>query len=147
MEGKIMDYTILWIILSCIGVVGLIVGLTWLFKRLNVDITKLLIILDPLETIFEFIKKVLVDMGIEESELSVYSDTVLDTLEYLKTLDPEIGIESKMAESTAYCEGLLVKFGIDVTPVRSEIIKQIIPILWNLYDAIQKTQTEIEFED
>jgi hypothetical protein len=135
-----MDFTILWIILSCIGVVGLIVGLTWLFKRLNVDITKLLIILDPLETIFEFIKKVLVDMGIEESELSVYSDVILDTFEYLKTLDENIGVETKIAEGIAYAEGLLVKLGVNVT-------NQIIPILWSLYYAIEKTQTEIKLKD
>ena len=142
-----MDFTVLYVILAAIGVVGLVVGISWLLKKLNVDVGKMLIILDPLETILKFVKVVLIDMGIDEDELDVYSGTILDTLEYLKTLDPDIGKETRIAEGKAYCEGLLIKFGVNLTPARVEIINQVIPALWNLYYAIQETQTEVEYNE
>lgn len=139
-----MNFTILYVILACIGTVGLIISIAYITKKFNVDTDKLIAILDPLETVFKFIRLVLIDMGIQEDELEIYSSTIFDTLEYLKTLDPTISKESRIEEAIAYCEGLLIKFGIELNETRTQIIRQLIPTLWNLSDAIKETQVEIE---
>lgn len=140
-----MNYSILYIILVCIGVVGLIIFITWLLKKLKIDPEKIAVILDPMETIIKFTKIVLIDMGIPEKDVIFYTDICIDTLEYLKTLPENVGKETRISEGIVYAKEVLEAFDIELTPVRIELIETIIPALWNLYYAIEATQTKVEF--
>jgi len=141
-----MDFTILYVILACVGVVGLIILITWLLKKINVDVDDVVIILDPTETIIKFAKVVLIDMGISEKEVTFYTDVCIDTLEYLKVIPEDVGKETRISEGIEYARETLEAFDIELTPSRIQIIETLIPALWNLYYAVKATQTKVEIE-
>jgi len=141
-----MDFTILYVILACVGVVGLIILITWLLKKINVDVDDIVIILDPTETIIQFAKVVLIDMGISEKEVTFYTDVCIDTLEYLKVIPEDVGKETRISEGIEYARETLEAFDIELTPSRIQIIETLIPALWNLYYAVKATQTKVEIE-
>lgn len=141
-----MDFTILYVILACVGVVGLIILITWLLKKINVDVDDVVIILDPTETIIQFAKVVLIDMGISEKEVTFYTDVCIDTLEYLKVIPEDVGKETRISEGIEYARETLEAFDIELTPSRIQIIEILIPALWNLYYAVKATQTKVEIE-
>jgi hypothetical protein len=140
----------IWIILIALGSVGLLSFVSFLTykiaKKNNISLEDVLDNIDQYVDIGTgiaiFVKNVVIDMGINKEDADKYAKLIIDTLEYIKVIDDKK--EVKIAEGIAYALDKAELFGIDITDEREYIIKVIVKLGFNVYEAIFDSGVVVE---
>jgi hypothetical protein len=133
-----MDYSILYVILISVAVIGLAILFYYLKRKHNIKNEDIFRRLDKTEMLISFGIAIAKDMDFGNTNtIENLKEVLLETLEYIKIIiDNENDSDVIINEAILKAKEMCLVFDIELNDEREYIIKAIITATFNLYNTI-----------
>lgn len=133
-----MDYSILYVILISVAVIGLAILFYYLKRKHNIKNEDIFNGLDKTEMLVNFGIAIAKDMEFGDANtIENLKEILLETLEYIKIIiDNENDSDVIINEAILKAKEMCLVFDIELNDEREHIIKAIITATFNLYNTI-----------
>jgi len=132
-----MDYNILIFFVCAFIVTG---GYMFLLHKIKknhaIEDNSIIETLDVLATVFEFSKNLFADKFENQDQIEVYSELVIDAIEYMKVLSSDMTVDEKIAHGIDGLVDSAENLDIKLSDNDIEVLREVLKLAYKMHEAI-----------